>query len=116
MAKLLNPTMTLARRDWLTLCGVLVASLFFAQSLYCFAEMAGAVTCCVTAGDADDHSSESAPDDAGCCLSICGHAAVVVVPFQNPIAPLAVAGRAFLSADRVPDTPVRQIEHPPQLS
>ena len=88
---------------------------FFAQSMFCFAENTGLIRC---AGEVEQHQSAGCSEQEGnahCCHA---HSHVAAIAADTVGIPLArLLGRVALKADATaPDGPVRDIDYPPQLS
>jgi hypothetical protein len=99
----------------LCLSSVLV---FFVQSMFCFAKHAGLVRCGIHTeqhqhcGDSDQQSQNP---ESECCPM---HSHTAVVPIDAVAVPIGrVLTQLVLSSDSsVPDSPVREIDYPPQVS
>ena len=109
--------MTVARKSPLLAQCLGTILVFFAQSMFCFAKQAEFVSCGVhteqseNPGDSDQQSPSS---QAECCPH--SHNALVTVdPVGVPIEDV-LSDLVLKSDDTVPDSPVREIDHPPQLS
>lgn len=91
---------------------------FIVQSTLCFVERAGLVCCKVhteehqNSADSDQQSQSSQSD---CCSTHC-HTAVVTLDATG--APIGDVQSDFVLKFHIaaPDSPVREIDHPPQLS
>jgi hypothetical protein len=87
--------------------------LFLAASTLCYAELAGLVHCVEGAEQHQGTCEEQS--NAHCCHTHCQGAAMTVRALR--IQAISLQGKMSLNADTiVPEAPVRDIEHPPQLS
>jgi hypothetical protein len=87
---------------------------FFAQSMFCFADQLGMASCC--GGDHAEHQNTSSSDGsfpASCCQH--GSALVVQDLPGLPVRHFSI-GVIFQADDIAPDGPVQKIDYPPQLS
>ena len=95
--------------------GAVVA--FFAQSMLCFAEHAGLVRCGTHTAQhespGDCAQSSTSPSD---CCHTHSHGAVVIVDTLSLLVGDGLTDQVKKFDDTVPDSPVREIDHPPQLS
>lgn len=101
------------RKNWLAILCLGTAFAFFGQTMLCLASDAGLIAC---EASADHQYRGTAPADTDNCCHCTSH---------TPLLPASAAARlgAHVGAvifrpanDTVPDGPVREIEHPPQLS
>jgi hypothetical protein len=105
------------RNQLLALCFGTVL-VFFAQSMFCFAKHAGLVRCGIHAEqhqNCGDSGQQSQNPQVECCPM---HSHTAVVPIDAVTVSIGdVLTDLILSSDStVPDSPVREIDYPPQLS
>jgi hypothetical protein len=106
------------RKSWLfTLCvGTVV--IFFAQTMLCFADDAGIIPCAHQSAQHDAGSSQQS--SGGDPITHCGHShsheLLLVVDSAGLVVPDLLAGVSFNANGLMPESPVREIEYPPQLS
>jgi hypothetical protein len=88
---------------------------FFAQSIFCFAEHAGLIQC---ADEVEQHQSAGCSEQQSnphCCHVHCHGAAIAAYAVAVPGA--GFLGQISLNPDpTAPDAPVHEIDYPPQLS
>jgi hypothetical protein len=94
------------------LCALAVA-LILGQSLSAFAEHAGLLPCVHQCDHSHDTSSTG--KDAGPCDAAC-HGSFVLAHADSPARAFAGVSALPASRESAPDSPVREIEYPPQLS
>ena len=110
--------MTVARKSPLLALCLGTILVFFAQSMCCFAKRAEFVSCGVhteqpeNPGDSDQQSPSS---QAECCPPH-SHTALVTIDAVSVPIEHVLSDLVLKSDDTVPDSPVREIDHPPQLS
>ncbi len=106
--------MILIRKHCLLLLGLLISGAVLGQTLACFVEHAGIVSC--ASGDHESPEKSKNPQvPAHCCLTHAHNAVLLVKAAGTP------AVRHTASFVSTPDPfasegPVGEIEHPPQLS
>jgi hypothetical protein len=87
--------------------------LIFGQSMSCFAEHAGFLPClhhCDHSHEAPSSSLDASPCDASC------HGSFVLASADAPVCACAIVATVPAPQESTPDSPVREIEYPPQLS
>lgn len=88
---------------------------FFAQSMFCFAEHTGLIQC---ADDVEQHQSAGSSEqqsNAHCCHTHSHGAMIAAHAIGVPVGGLL--GKISLRPEATaPDSPVRDIDYPPQLS
>jgi hypothetical protein len=107
----------IARKNQLLALCVGTVLVFFAQSMFCFAEQAGLVRC---GSHAEQHqsagdSAQSTTSPSDCCHTH-SHGAVVIVDTVSLLVGDVLTDLVLKSDNTVPDSPVREIDYPPQLS
>lgn len=106
--------MILIRKHCLLLLGLLISGAVPGQNLACFVEHAGIVSC--VSGDHESPEKSQSPQvPAHCCLTH-AHNAVLLVKAAD--APTVGHTANFVSSpdSSMPEGPIGEIEHPPQLS
>ena len=90
--------------------------IFVAQSMFCFATHAGLVRCGIhTEQHSGDSGQQSQSPQSECC-PMHSHTAVVTIDAVTVPIGDVLADLVLKSDDTVPDSPVREIDYPPQLS
>lgn len=107
--------MAASRKNWLFAVCLGTALVFFAQSMFCFAEDAEVIRCAEGAEQHQGAGSCQEQSNAHCGYAHCHGAVITTHAFD--LWAISLHGKISLNPDTlVPDGPVRDIEHPPQLS
>ena len=110
--------MEIARKNQLLALCLGTVLVFFAQSMFCFAKHAGLVRCGIHTEqhqNPGDSGQQSQSPQSECC-PMHSHTAVVTTDTVGVLIGDVPTDLVLKSDNTVPDSPVREIDLPPQLS
>lgn len=110
--------MEIARKNQLLALCLGTVFVFFAQSMFCFVKHAGLVRCGIHTEqhqNPGDSSQQSQSPQSECC-PMHSHAAVLAIDAVGVSIGDVLTDLVLKSDTTVPDSPVREIDYPPQLS